>query len=63
MIKCDFKDKSVYNQEQIIGHEKDKEMIFEWIDVNKLEELDFKPVEVIPYLKNIDGKVHHMIIK
>ena len=63
MFRGDFKDKSVYSKEQIIGHEKDKEMIFEWIDLDKLEELDFKPVEVIPYLKNLDGKVHHVIIK
>ena len=63
MIKGDFKDKSVYAQEKVIGHEKDKELVFEWIDIDKLKDLDFRPVEVIPYLKNIDGKVHHMIIR
>ena len=63
MIKGDFKDKSVYYKEIIIGHEQEKELVFEWIDLDKLEELDFKPVEVIPYLKNLDGKVHHVIIK
>jgi len=63
MIKGDFKDKSVYNQDRIIGHEQEEELIFEWVDVNDLKKLNFKPMEVIPYLENIDGKVHHMIIK
>lgn len=63
IIKADFKEKSVYNVEEIIGHEDKKDLIFEWIDLDKLEELDFKPIEVIPLLKNIDGNIHHMIIK
>lgn len=63
MIKGDFKDKSIYDKKIIIGHEQEKELIFEWVDIDKLKDLDFKPMEVIPYLKNIDGKVHHVIIK
>ena len=63
MIKGDFKDKSVYDKDVIIGHEQERELVFEWVDVDKLENLSFRPMEVIPYLKNIDGKVHHMIIR
>lgn len=63
MIKGGFKDKSVYEKEIIIGHEQEKKLIFEWVDIDKLKDLNFKPVEVIPYLKNIDGRVHHIIIK
>lgn len=63
MIKSDFKDKSVYDKDVIIGHEQDRKLIFEWVDVDELEKLNFRPLEVIPYLKSIDGKVHHMIIK
>ena len=63
MIKGEFKDKSVYDKETIIGKEQEKELIFEWVDVDKLKYFDFKPFEVIPYLKNMDGKVHHMIIR
>lgn len=63
MIKGEFKDKSVYEKDTIIGHEEDKDLIFKWIDIDKLKDVDFKPLEVIPYLKNIDDKVHHVIIK
>ena len=63
MIKGDFKDKSVYDKDVIIGHEQERELVFEWVDVDKLENLSFRPMEVIPYLKYIDGKVHHMIIR
>lgn len=63
MIKGDFKNKSVYLKEKIIGHEKKEELIFEWIDIDVLKNIDFKPVKVIPYLKNLDGKIHHIIVK
>ena len=63
MIKGEFKDKSVYDKDVIIGHEQDRKLVFEWVDIDKLKDFDFKPVEVIKYLKNIDGKVHHIIIK
>ncbi len=63
MIKGEFKDKSVYDKEIIIGHEQEKELIFEWVDIDKLKSLDFRPAEVIPYLKNEDNKIHHVIIK
>lgn len=63
MIKGDFKDKSIYEKDTIIGHEEEKNLIFKWIDIDKLKEVDFRPLEVIPYLKNLDNKVQHMIIK
>ena len=63
MIKSEFRDKSVYNKEKIIGSEPNKQLIFEWVDINKLEDINFRPTGVIPYLKNIDNKVHHVIIK
>ena len=63
MIKGEFKDKSVYDKEIIIGHEQEKELVFEWVDIDKLKSIDFRPAEVIPYLKNTDGKIHHVIIK
>lgn len=63
MIKGEFKDKSVYEKDTIIGHEEDKDLFFKWVDVDKLKEMDFRPLEVIPYLKNVDDKVHHVIIK
>lgn len=63
LIKGDFVDKSVYEQEKIYGEEDGKELIFEWVEIDKLKELDFKPVDVIPYLENIDGGVKHIITK
>lgn len=63
MIKSEFKDKSVYDKENIIGCEQNKQLVFEWVDINKLEDINFRPIGVIPYLKNIDEKVHHIIIK
>ena len=63
MIKSEFKDKSVYDKERIIGCEQDKQLIFEWVDIEKLKDINFRPIGVIPYLQNIDGKVHHIIIK
>ncbi len=63
MIKADFANKEIYKQEKIVGHEKEKNMIFEWLDVNKLNEVDFRPKSAIPYIKNIDNNVHHVISK
>lgn len=63
MIKGEFKDKSVYDKENIIGSEQNKQLFFEWVDINKLKDINFRPIGVIPYLQNIDGKVHHIIIK
>lgn len=63
MIKGDFEEKSVYNQEKIYGKEADKELIFEWIEVNKLKSIDFRPTDIIPYLENNDGKIKHIITK
>ena len=61
MIKADFVDKTVYNQKEINGYEQEDKMIFEWLDIDKLETVDFRPTSAIPYIKNIDNKVHHVI--
>lgn len=63
MIKSEFKDKSVYDKENVMGYEKKKQLVFEWMDINRLEDINFRPTGVIPYLKNIDDKIHHIIIK
>lgn len=63
LIRADFKDKSIYEQEKIIGKEKDSDLVFEWLDVNELEKVDFRPVAAIPYIKNLDGQIHHKIYK
>lgn len=61
MIKADFKDKEIYNQEHFYGHEGEKELDFEWIDLNDLDKIDFRPVAAIPYIRKDDGNIHHII--
>ena len=63
MIKAEFEDKSFYENEKVYGYEDDdgEKLIFDWIDIDKLEQVDFRPNAAIPYIKNLDGKVHHVI--
>ena len=63
MIKADFEDKTAYEKEYLLANEDGKDMIFEWLDINRLEEVNFKPRAAIPYIRNIDGKVHHTITR
>lgn len=63
MIKGEFEDASVYEQEQIIGAEGEEKLVFEWVEIDKLKMIDFRPVAAIPYLSNFDNEVHHVISK
>lgn len=63
VIRGEFKDKSVYSQEKLYGKEAGKELIFEWMDINKLKDIDFRPAGVIPYIENMDGKIKHVITR
>ena len=63
MIKADFENKEVYEKEIVTGEEDGRKMNFEWLDINKLDEIDFKPKAAIPYIKNIDGQIHHTVTR
>lgn len=63
LIKADFVDKSVYNLEKIIGKEEEKNLEFEWIEIGKLKEKDFRPLEAVPYLEKLDNGIQHLIIR
>jgi len=63
MIKAEFKDKSAYEKERLLANEDGKEMYFEWLDIADLDKVNFKPEAAIPYIRNIDGKIHHTITR
>lgn len=63
MVKGEFEDKSIYKQDKIMGHEKEKELEFEWMELKELKKVDFRPVDVIPYLENMNGNIQHIITR
>lgn len=63
MIKGEFEDATVYQQDELIGEEEGKKLIFEWVELDNLDKINFKPVAAIPYLKNTSDEVHHFISK
>lgn len=62
MIKADFKDKSTYLKDVINGIE-EKGINYEWVDIDDLDKINFKPAGVIPYIKNMGNEVNHIILR
>lgn len=63
MIKADFKDKTAYEKEIVSGEEDGEKITFEWLDIEKLDEVDFRPKAAVQYIKNMDNSIHHAITR
>lgn len=61
LFDAEFVDKSIYDKEEIIAHEGEKEMLFKWLDITELEKADFRPSIALKYIKEYDGNMKHII--
>ena len=61
MYGADFEDDKMFQSEDIVMNEGNKQNHFEWINIDDLDKIDFRPKAAISYIKNIDQKMHHVI--
>ncbi len=61
MYQADFMDDKMFQSDSIITTEGSKVNHFEWISIEELDKIDFRPKAAIPYIKNNDSMIHHVI--
>ncbi len=61
MYRADFVDDKLFQSEEIVTQEGDKQNHFEWIKLEELDKIDFRPSAAIPYIRNMDQGLKHII--
>ena len=61
MYEAEFLDDKMFQSEDITTIEGEKQNHFEWIKIEDLDKIDFRPKAAIPYIQNNDHMIHHVI--
>ena len=61
MYQADFEDKKMFQSDNLYLAEGEKENHFEWVKLEDLTKIDFRPKAAIPLIQNMDHQVHHVI--